>query len=323
MSNLTEAMIRENQKFSKEKEKKQKIKESKKIVKEVVTFNKAMQAYLDAASCLHSNEARDAFEAEKWGVEIENVLMDYEDRLADGLPEDRDATVADYAKYLPPEAQDKIVKIYQKKFGKTESKKKVKESLDAQGISDLIQEFSQRKITITDLKHVIRDWELEYNSRYMNAIDRGSSPDAARDEARQGSGFYESKNREKVKVKEAYLGLDLGKFSPFSKYDWYGYAGASPIDNDEPLIYHGDQFDILISGEADAPSSSALDRVYIEVDIFVDEESGQTVVGTKGPMSLQRAIRSANRLVAFDTESLSVNDIIEELEESGFNIQII
>lgn len=79
----------------------------------------------------------------------------------------------------------------------------------------------------------------------------------------------EGVNKNMIKViKESYKGLDVSPFRPFEKKDYYGFAGATKIGKDEPLIYTDSNATIIIAGDSDNPGSSICTlEVYSEEDV--------------------------------------------------------
>ena len=93
-------------------------------------------------------------------------------------------------------------------------------------------------------------------------------------------------------LRESYEGASIEPFRPFTKQDWYGYAGAEKIKGAEPLIFSGDNSEIIISADVDESDLCDL-QVYAG-----DSDSGYF----SDPMPFLQALSAGKEAAALDDD---------------------
>lgn len=103
-------------------------------------------------------------------------------------------------------------------------------------------------------------------------------------------------------------GINLWNFEPFTRDDWLGYAGAEKIKivkQVDPLIYHGDNYDVIIS---------ASEGQNIVVDVVAGDNEFMLVYNEPLESVIKRVSRVIKSLNAADDDE----ELIDTLKDFGF-----
>lgn len=96
------------------------------------------------------------------------------------------------------------------------------------------------------------------------------------------------------------MGLTIAPFREFTKIDYYGYAGAEKIGENEPLIFSGDLCEIVIAGGDDGNG--------VRLEVYLEDE-----YYTSYNMKFSKALRLGKKIAEYD--SMSMDDLVEFLDE--------
>lgn len=111
----------------------------------------------------------------------------------------------------------------------------------------------------------------------------------------------------KKKLKEsAYKGIDVSPFRPFTKEDYYAYAGTEKFNNgDEPLIYEIElqNHDIVF----------IIDSTGAEIDIDYDDSY------LLDNNSFVKCLRACKNIIQKISEDMDLLDFYEVIEAEGFS----
>lgn len=110
----------------------------------------------------------------------------------------------------------------------------------------------------------------------------------------------------KKKLKEsAYKGIDVSPFKPFTKNDYFDYAGTAKFNNgDDPLIYKGKfgrhHIDMIIDPEG--------------AEIDIDDDASYVLEST----SFVKCIRACKNILKDMSTYSDLLDLYDAIESAGF-----
>lgn len=103
-------------------------------------------------------------------------------------------------------------------------------------------------------------------------------------------------------------GIDLGNFKPFTRNEWLGYAGAEKIKivkQVDPLIYYGDNYEVIISGGQN-----------IVADVLAGDDDEEFMLVYDEP--LESVIKRISRVIKSLNAADDDEELIDTLKDFGF-----
>lgn len=123
----------------------------------------------------------------------------------------------------------------------------------------------------------------------------------------RNSGFFredESCDMEECDMMDIEEDVNTDKLREFTDTDFYMYDAFTLPDGSDPLIFTGDEFDVIVSGTEDT------DEIAVDV-AYIDEDSDKEYYWSKNFKNKEDAIKAANKAAEYD--SMDANSIISKL----------